>query len=414
MEAAEIRRTWHFSEAEFHAYQKAKFDEMYRHAVYNVPYYAMRSDSYPKTVMTPELDSLPVLTKKDVRENNRMLWAQPSSPLVSYHSTSGSTGSPVKLAASVAERGFQAELLAQWMQQLTGKRVPRTVALTGFFSPKRRALIHSDGPFGTLYLSIYDISPKTLPEIVKRLHDFRPELFFAYPSALAHLGRLLGDEPAPWRDQCVAVTTSETLLDSWRTTIERTVSRRVFNLYGSQEGSHLAYECSAGQLHVHPACGIIEILNDEGEPCAPGEVGRVVVTGLIRKTMPLIRFEIGDSASFAQGECPCGVPGPRLEEVHGRIEDQVRTRDGRRIGLLAFHATRSSTGIEEAQVLQHDYERFEVRLVVKPEFNKQVEEQAIAGVLCDRLGVQVDVTFTYVSQLPRGPNGKVRAVQVLF
>jgi phenylacetate-CoA ligase len=76
--------------------------------------------------------------------------------------------------------------------------------------------------------------------------------------------------------------------------------------YSCTELATLALTCPEhDHLHIQAERVLLEILDDQNRPCAPGEVGRVVVTGLVNFATPLIRYEIGDRA-VAGSPCPCG------------------------------------------------------------------------------------------------------------
>lgn len=72
---------------------------------------------------------------------------------------------------------------------------------------------------------------------------------------------------------------------------------------------------------------MVEILRD-GRPVAPGETGRVVVTILRDRTMPLIRYDLGDVARLDAEPCPCGRTTLRLDALLGRTSEVVRTGSG--------------------------------------------------------------------------------------
>lgn len=107
---------------------------------------------------------------------------------------------------------------------------------------------------------------------------------------------------------------------------------------------------SEGQIHINPLVGILEILNESDRPTEPGELGRVVVTGLVTKSMPLIRYEIGDytvSTGYAS-DCRCGLDWPTIGRVEGRTGNLVRTRDDRQIGMLGYGVLKDLNGVQES------------------------------------------------------------------
>jgi phenylacetate-CoA ligase len=59
------------------------------------------------------------------------------------------------------------------------------------------------------------------------------------------------------------------------------------------------------------------VLDQRGNPRGPGEVGRVVVTPLNNFAMPLIRYELGDTAEVG-APCACGRGLPVLTRILDR------------------------------------------------------------------------------------------------
>ena len=176
--------------------------------------------------------------------------------------------------------------------------------------------------------------PKNLPYYAAALEDFRPVYLCGYPSSmhvLAEYYRRAGQRPAPLK---AVLTSAETLLDTQRRTIEETFRTRVFDQYGQTEMQSFWYECPAGRMHAHPLAGITEILRPDGSPAAPGEMGEIVLTGLINYAMPLIRYRVGDTARASSEKCPCGRGMPVIQEIGGRLDDFVYTRERGFLGRL--------------------------------------------------------------------------------
>lgn len=88
-------------------------------------------------------------------------------------------------------------------------------------------------------------------------------------------------------------------------------------------GARIAIECQHGNLHCWPDHTLVEILDRNNNHCQPGEIGRVVVTNIINSLMPLIRYEIGDLASWSPQECPCSLAHWPIIDFHGRSNDSI-------------------------------------------------------------------------------------------
>lgn len=94
--------------------------------------------------------------------------------------------------------------------------------------------------------------------------------------------------------------------------------------YGSLECGCIGIECDAHRgYHVTAGHVAVEIVDPQtGEVLAPGEVGEIVVTCLLRYDAPLLRYRTQDLGYLEPDPCPCGVSLPRLH-LRGRLVDQV-------------------------------------------------------------------------------------------
>lgn len=208
----------------------------------------------------------------------------------------------------------------------------------------------------------------------------------------------------------VVILSSETLWPHIRERIAGAFQSPVSNQYGSQEGAPCAYECPAGGFHTSPEAGIFEILRPDNTSCAPGELGRLVVTSFESEGTPLIRYDIGDVAAWRPGSCPCGRQMPMLESVEGRIDDMFFTRERGIVPRVdsAFKSLPSS--IVAAQVAQIAVNRFEVRIL--PDGNLYRAEHGLLLVerLRDYLGRSVVIEVKIVPAILRSAGGKMRAM----
>jgi phenylacetate-CoA ligase len=92
----------------------------------------------------------------------------------------------------------------------------------------------------------------------------------------------------------------------------------IVDMYSTQEVGYVALQCPASEsYHVQSEVLYVEVLDDDGQPCRPGQVGRVVVSTLHNFAMPLLRYDLGDLAEVGRG-CPCGRNLPVLTRIVGR------------------------------------------------------------------------------------------------
>jgi phenylacetate-CoA ligase len=148
---------------------------------------------------------------------------------------------------------------------------------------------------------------------------------------------------------------------------------------------------------------------DGGVPVEDTRAGDLVCTSLLDEDMPLIRYRLGDRAARRdpQAQCPCGRTLPLLDSIEGRADDVLYTADGRRVGRLD-PVFKNNLPIREAQILQLSLSRVVVRYTPAADYTPAAGV-AIRNALQARLG-PVEVVLEPVDRIPRGPNGKFRAV----
>lgn len=201
-------------------------------------------------------------------------------------------------------------------------------------------------------------------------------------------------------------TLSEVLHPSVRTLCQEVWGFGVNDMYTCQEAGYIALQCPEyDHYHVQSENLIVEILDADGEPCAPGEMGRVVLTDLHNFAMPLIRYDIGDFAEIGEA-CPCGRGLPVLKNVMGRVRAMLTLRDGSRIrpdfGGPYF---RDVADIRQYQIVQKSRDKLEVKLVA-PGGLSDSEARNLRQKILAQLGHPFELIFSFHDEIPRSAGGK--------
>ena len=166
----------------------------------------------------------------------------------------------------------------------------------------------------------------------------------------------------------VVVTNAEPVFPHQRQSIAEAFHCPVRETYGMAEISAAASECREGSLHQWPEAGWVEVI-ENGLPVPPGQAGDLVCTGLFNDDMPLVRYRVGDRGRLSDPDtrCRCGRSLPLLLGLEGRRNDQLITRDGRRVFWL--NPTFYGLPVEEAQIVQESRERLRVIFTPGPGFS---------------------------------------------
>lgn len=380
-------------------------------AAAHTPYYRRlfrRLGIDPARIREPaDLQHLPILEKEvlrrapedfiDERRDRRQLVTV---------GTSGSTGTPLRIyLAPECETLEEAFLARQWSWvgfPVGGRRVKLRgdviAAAAERTAPWRRNLANHE-----LRMSSFHLSPETAPMYAERIRHFQPQALIAYPSSAATLATLVRELGLECRIPLV-FTSSETLSSAQRSLIQATFQARVVDHYGLTESVAAIQECEGGSYHVIPEYGIVELIPMTADPAAH----EIIATGLINSAMPLLRYRTGDHVRRGQPSgCRCGRVFAVVEEILGREDDAVRAASGALVGRLD-HVFKGLAGILESQIVQEDDWHIRVRLVRGKEYSKDTGATLMNN-LRERLG-DLAIEIEYVQTIPRGANGKFRAV----
>jgi phenylacetate-CoA ligase len=181
----------------------------------------------------------------------------------------------------------------------------------------------------------------------------------------------------------------------------------ITDVYSSVEVGYIALQCPDQPPHYHAQSEgvLVEVIDQQGQPCKPGEVGRVIVTPLHNFAMPLLRYAIGDYAEVG-GPCRCGRGLPVLTKVLGRTRNMLILPSGQRIWPLLEGALFSEVApVSQFQVVQLSHSLLEVRLVTTRPVTP-AEEDALGAMIRRHLEHPFTIAFTYPESIPRGPGGK--------
>lgn len=237
-----------------------------------------------------------------------------------------------------------------------------------------------------------------------------PDYLLSHPSILARLAiasRAAGLR-LPRLRQAIAI--AEMLRPAARQAIEAVWGVPVIDVYSTREAGYLALQCpDHPHFHVQSEGLRVEVVGDDGQPCTPGQTGRVLVTPLHNLAMPLIRYDIGDAAEVGP-PCPCGRGLPVLTRILGRRQNMLRLPGGARRwpllssgdigGLVAAMPT-----MRQYRIAQKGLDHLHVSLAA-PRTQTAEEEAAVIAWARKKFGAGFRVTVEAMPELPRTAAGK--------
>ncbi|GAA5218541.1 phenylacetate--CoA ligase family protein [Corallincola platygyrae] len=398
--------------------QSEKFVALAKMAVTHVPYY--RNWAKGEGLAADDirdlsaLECFPILEKQQLREDPQSLVDERVIASGRYFTlnTSGSSGSPITIYSDVDSR---TEHYAFWSRLRHWFGVGPLGRRATLFGRIIMAPEQSQPPFWrydraqrNLLMSSYHLADENLAAYYQQLVRYQPEEIVGYPSSIYPIARYIAQNKLPRLKPKVVFTTAETLLGHQREMIEASFDAPVIDQYGCTEMALFVSQCEHGGMHLHPEHGILEILNDEDQPVAPGETGQAICTGLVNRAMPLIRYRLGDCLTPSDVDCECGRAFPVLQQLEGRVDDILVTPDGRPLGRMdpIFKGMR---GIYETQIIQKARDQLLFRLVRDEQYDQSAEDE-LRYEITKRTGPQMQIQFEYLESIPKNSNGKFKAV----
>jgi phenylacetate-CoA ligase len=379
-----------------------------------VPFYRdLMKDSgvTPSSVRRAEdLSKLPVVTKAMLRAGYPHNTTRNTGQKTYESSSSGSTGTNFYVREDHETAGWYR---ASFMLALTwaGWEIGEPHMQTGMTLNRDFARRLKDSLLRCRYVSAYELSDLYLDKTLEVLDGSGIQHLWGYPGSLYSLAQraLAKGWNRPLKS---AVTWGDNLYPRYREVIERAFKTRVFDTYGCGEGIQVAAQCGSSHgYHRHSLDVIVEFLDGEGEPVAPGELGHLILTRLHPGPMPLIRYQIGDMGiAGEQRICECGRGFELMDSIQGRDTDIIITPEGNRLivhfftGIMEFFPE-----IASFQVVQEEVNSMSVRIVPRPDFSTDTAA-AIKSKLIEMGATGINIQIETVKEIPTAPSGKRRFV----
>jgi phenylacetate-CoA ligase len=362
-----------------------------------------------------DLRKLPCMNKQDASTNlDDLVWRGVPGGAFKYN-TGGSSGQPLifhfgrRRQASDAAGRMRAR---RWWGVEPGQPevylwgAPVELKKTDWVKTVRDRLVNQ------LVLNAFAMSPASMDRYLDAMEAFAPRCLYGYASSLALLAAHAKERGRKPRLPKLKVTcaTGEPLLEHQRGLIGEVFGAPVANEYGSRDIGFTAHETPQGQVLLMSESIVLEVLDEAGDPVAPGAMGEAVMTGLCSDAQPFIRYRTGDMVRMSEEPDRIGRGLHVIAEVVGRRTDFLVRADGTIMHALAgIYVIRATEGVAEFKLIQHDLRNVEVLVVTNSRWTPS-SAHAIDEGLRLRLGDSVRVDVRTVEAIAPEASGKHRYV----
>lgn len=324
------------SVSEITAFQEEKLNATLRYVEENSPYYnrlfQTHNISISEIKTIDDLSKIPPTTKDNLQLHNDDFLCIPKSEIIDFVTTSGTLGDPVTIALSENDLN---RLTYNEAISFECAGVTKDDILQLMTTVDRRFMAGLAYVMGARKLGAGMIRVGAgIPELQwDSILKFKPTYVIVVPSFLLKLIEYANNNAIDLNNSSVkgAICIGEPIRDddfNLNTLGQKITTLWDINLYSTYASTEMQTaftECEAQQGgHHHPELIITEILDDNNNPVAPGEVGELVVTSLGVEAMPLIRFKTGDMLKAHYDQCSCGRNSLRLGPVTGRKKQMIK------------------------------------------------------------------------------------------
>ena len=356
---------------------------------------------------------IPVLTKQDIRRHAEAMRSDRFRPdELAVAKTGGSTGTALTI------------LFDRQCQEARNAAALRSDRWAGWELGMRRISVWGNPPSlrswkarirnalhdRLEYLDTMEIHEASLQRFLATARRPSPFLLQGHAHSIFIVARWLEERGERSIRPRGIIATSMMLLRPERETIERVFGCPVTDRYGCEEVGLIACECERHRgMHLNVDHLLVECLRDDGSPAPPGEEGSLVLTDLLNRGMPLIRYRIEDVGVRSERSCACGRGLPLLERLTGRTADFLVRSDGSLVaGVSLVERTLTALpGIEQLQIVQESIATFRLRLVRAAGYGPSTEE-ALRRELRLVFGDAVEVLVEPVERIAQDRSGKYR------
>lgn len=374
-----------------------KLADILKYARAHVPFY--------KNVESNALCDFPVMTKLRYREGSETDYFSDTDVGQNLHIvyTSGSTGTPFKVVQDLGKRNRTIVDLIHCHKSIGWELGDKYVFIRNWVSNYKQSKLKSLAQ-NVHNVNITDFDDERKRALTKWLEKKRKVVLFGYASAVHEYAVFLQKQGIDGRALKIKliVVDSDMLTAMMRQRLEDVFGCPVYNRYDNEENGLLGINRSQGEpFELNTSSLYFELLQlDADQPVQPGQLGRLVITDLHNRAMPLIRYDTGDLAVTTD------LPGhiKTIDALYGRAAGCLTNTEGRLVSDVALSgAMEPFVDIVKYQMVQKPGHTYCLKFAgkISPAEQKELESR-----LYSCFGANAILELMSVDDIPCGPNGK--------
>lgn len=354
------------------------------------------------------IDDFPVINKNLIKENYKdFLSTTYKTEKLYTMSTSGSTGSPFTVYQNEdKKRRVNAEII--YYSKKAGYDVGSKLVYLRALTTKTKKSMLLQWIQNEDLVNVSDLNPKKIKEILSYLETQskrEPITILTYASTLDIIKTMIDELNSYSFDNITGIiSSSEILYDSTRKSAEKLFNTNVISRYSNQENGVIGQDDKDNnQFIINESSYYVEIFDMyEDKVLKEGEIGRIVVTDLFNKAMPIIRYDTGDIGAKVKINTN-GRTKYAISRFGGRSGDIVTDIYGNRLSPHSIGNNMAKfSNIKQYQFIQNSNKDYLIKIIS----NEDINVQEITKLLQSILGIEANISIKIVDNIPAMLSGK--------
>jgi phenylacetate-CoA ligase len=363
----EIKYFENLSRDEIASEQKRRLAKFLIYVRKNNPFYSKLLEIFSEEEITNEpemiLSALPVSDKNFLNENYNDIFVPDTGKSIQLKRTGGSTGTPFKFYINKESISNTWAFVYRFWNKYADYNFGdpySTVAGTSLHSHEKKFLEFFYYFLQNNYMVKGDIITEEMNFDYKKLK--KAKLVYGYPSSINLLLEYYPDLFKNSKNLRAVFTTSELLIPQVRKNIEDITGRKIFDMYGANDGGIVSSEC-----HIHSGYHY-NMLSCYPESIEYHGQHELVLTNFYNFNFPFIRYRVGDLGRITKEPCPCGCSFDRIIDLKGRTRDLIHLKDNKVFhGSLLNSLLFKYPDVKLYKVIQQKDYSIDLKLMVQPE-----------------------------------------------
>lgn len=404
-----------FSEERLLQIQQDRLEETLKYTIDRVPFY--RNLKYDDSLSPYDnLKHFPILTKDTLREHAGQLISDDfDEKNLRKNYSSGSSGIQ-SYSFSEKKNVFYIQGLSNHWYMWGGFQMGDRVLQFGISPQRTLPKRLKDIFFRVSYEDAFTLDNDDYERIYKNMRKSNIQFIIGYPSAVNQLAEYFIQNNLNHSIKTI-ISLGDKLFDHFEENFDKAFGNpEVIDTYGCAEGFLIACRHDTPYYYISAPHVYIEVVDDQDNEVADGELGHVLLTCFTNLAQPFVRYKLGDLAiKLPRNEYPENrkFNYPLLKRIVGRETDIVKTPNGKTLivhsftGIIEYYPD-----IKQYQIIQNTLDEITIKYIVDHVI--PLEKTTLSNIeeeINKMTDSSLKIVFEKTDFIPNAPSGKPQIIK---